>query len=93
VYRNAAGTLFIQAFYNPPQLRRGEKLFLEASTRESFDEVPRLLLPSEIESVSAGETQGRLSYDPGNLPVWYRFLVTDVQEKHRYGKAAIANRR
>jgi hypothetical protein len=93
VYRNASGTLFIEAEYDPPLLRRGETLSLEASTRESFDDVPRLLLPSEIESVSAGKTHGRLSCDSGDQPVWYRFLITDAQGKRWYGKSAIAKRR
>jgi hypothetical protein len=93
VYRNDSGTLFIQAFYDPPQLHRGETLCLEASTRESFDDVPRLLPKSEIESLSAGVTQGRLSYDPGDQPVWYRFSVTGQDGKPRYGKTAIAKRR
>jgi hypothetical protein len=93
IYRNASGTLFIEAEYDLAQLRRGETLSLEASTRENFDDVPRLLPQSEIESASAGKTQGRLSYDPGNQPVWYRFLVTDAQGKRWYGIPAIANRR
>jgi hypothetical protein len=93
IYRTAGGTLFIRAYYDPPLLRRGETLCLQASTRESFDDVPMLLPQSEVESLYNGKTEGRLVYDPGDQPVWYRFVVLDAHQKPFYGKSAIAKKR
>jgi hypothetical protein len=92
-YYTSDGRLLIEVLYDPPQLRRGETLSFQASTRESFDDTQPLLPPSNIEFVEKGRTEGRLLYDPKDQPVWVRLIIIDGQGKPWYGKSIKATKR
>jgi hypothetical protein len=80
----SSGQLTLKVLFSPPQLRNGERLYVQTSWNENFN-APYPAPPEQIRDPSLGWAFTAFDTKAGEQKIWFRFEVRDAEDKLWYG--------
>lgn len=82
--RNSSDQLTLKVLFSPPQLRNGERLYVQTSWNENFN-APYPTPLEQIRDPSVGWALTAFNTKADEKKIWFRFEILDAEDKPWYG--------